>query len=599
MKDQRQRRGAPGSLFPQAPSRLGAALAALICCWPAAAAAAVPPDAALYHYARGRVAAGQDQIPEASRTFSAALAADRADPAVRARNFEVALVAGDQRTAFRLAELIPPGGMAEVQGSRFGFNDAITAMTRVTAAALLRDWRGFDRAREAFPESQAGAAPVVKTILDAWGHVGRGDVNGALALLDGPEAGGMARSYFLEHRAHVLAAGRRWREAAEAYGQLVAGDGANVPRLRLQAAAAALEAGRATASERDSYRARAIALLGGGPARDPLLLDARARLAANPSMDGRALLAGMSMGPAEGMAQLMMRLAVEASRERPTPLSIAFGRFATFLNPSLPEAWLVTGEALARNGLPELALAAFGRVPPGPYRRLGEIREAQAIAQAGRTEEALARFRALAAQSDAGPEDWVRVSDMERALKRPAQVAEALDRAIALVAEPATPDQAYLWFLRGSAHEQAGDWPKAEADLRRSVELQPENPIFLNYLGYSLLDRGMKLDEADALIARAFKAAPDNGAIIDSMGWSAFVRGNYAEAVDLLQQARAAEPADPTVADHLGDALWKVGRRIEARQAWMSALSLDPDDKQRPKIRKKIDFGLDLAVAER
>ncbi len=599
MKDPRQSRRAPGSFSPRATSRLGPALAALLFCWPAAAAAAIPPDAALYNYARGRVAAGQDQIPEASRTFSAALAADRADPAVRARNFEVALVAGDQRTAFRLAELIPPGGMAEVQGSRFGFNDAVLAMTRVTAATLLRDWRGFDRAREGFPESQAGAAPVVKTILDAWGHVGRGDINGALALLDGPDAGGMARSYFLEHRAHVLAAGRRWREAAEAYGQLVASDGANVPRLRLQAAAAALEAGRANPSERDAYRARAIALLGGGPARDPLLLDARARLSANPSMDGRALMGGASMGPAEGMAQLMMRLAVEASRERPTPVSIAFGRFATFLNPSLPEAWLVTGEALARNDLPELALAAFSRVPPGPYRRLGEVRQAQAIAQAGRTEEALARFRALAVQSDAGPEDWVRVSDMERALERPAQVAEAMDRAIALVEEPVGSDQAYLWFLRGSAHEQAGDWPKAEADLRRSVELQPENPIFLNYLGYSLLDRGLKLDEADALIARAFKAAPDNGAIIDSMGWSAFVRGNYAEAVDLLQQARAAEPADPTVADHLGDALWKVGRRIEARQAWMSALSLDPDDKHRPKIQKKIDFGLDLAVAER
>lgn len=565
----------------------------------AAAQAALPPDAAIYNYVRGRVALGQDQIPEAGRTLSAALAADRSDPAVRARSFEVALVGGDQRAAFRLAEQIPAGGMAEVEGTRFGFNDAVLALTRAVAAAQVRDWRGFERARQGFPDPRAGAAPVVGTVLDAWGRVGRGDIDGALALLDAPDAGGLARSYFVEHRAHVLAAGRRWSHAAEAYGELVAGDGANVPRLRLQAAAALLEAGRADPAGREAYRSRAIALLGAGPAKDPLLVDARARLAANPGMDGRALLNGLAMGPAEGIAQLLLRLAVESSRERPIPVSIAFARLATFLQPALPEAWLVTGEALARNGLHDLAIASFERTPAGPYRRIADVRSAQAHAQAGRQEEALARFQALAARSDATPEDWVQISDIERALDRPAAAAAAMDRAIALVAGSATAEQAFLWFLRGSAHEQAGDWARAEADLRRAVELQPENPIFLNYLGYSLLDRGQKLDEADQLIARAFRASPDNGAIIDSMGWSAYVRGRYAEAVDLLEQARAAEPADLTVADHLGDALWRVGRRIEARQAWASALSLDPDEKQKAKILRKIDFGLDIATAER
>jgi Flp pilus assembly protein TadD len=131
------------------------------------------------------------------------------------------------------------------------------------------------------------------------------------------------------------------------------------------------------------------------------------------------------------------------------------------------------------------------------------------------------------------------------------------------------------------------------------VALQPQNPVFLNYLGYSLLDRGVKLDEADRLIARAFEASPDNGAIIDSMGWARYVRGDYPGAVVLLERARAAEPGDPTVADHLGDALWRVGRRIEARHAWESAMTLEPDAKLKAALEGKLRYGLDIALARR
>ena len=75
--------------------------------------------------------------------------------------------------------------------------------------------------------------------------------------------------------------------------------------------------------------------------------------------------------------------------------------------------------------------------------------------------------------------------------------------------------------------------------------------------------------------------------------------GNYAEAVRLLEQARAAEPGDPTIADHLGDALWKAGRKIEARHAWASATALAPDAKLSALLAKKLDFGLDVALASK
>lgn len=574
-------------------------LVVLLALLPAEAAlASARQDAALAAYVRGRVAAGQDEIDRAAASFGLALAAKRSVPELRLNAFETALVAGDMKTMARLADELAVTPPAAGTPSRFGFSSAIIALARASAAAAARDWRGFDSARAGFRDPPAGGTPVVSTLLEAWSRAARGQWDEALGPLVAEEPNPLARSYFLEHRAHVLALARRWGEAAEAYGAIVAAEGANVPRLRLQAAAAALEAARAEPAKANAWREKAILMLAGGPPGDPLLADARARLAGAPGFDGRRL-GGLVQSPGDGLALMFLRLAVDASRERPQPASIAFGRFATFVAPHMPESWLITGDMLGRQGLASLALAAFERVGPGPYARVAQVRRGQVLADSGDRAAALALFTALAGAPGATFEDWVRVSDVQRQMKDHAAAARSLGRAIALLPDPDSPETAFVWFLRGSAFEQAGDWDAAEPDLRRAVALQGENAIFLNYLGYSLLDRNRNLDEADALIARAFKAAPDNGAIIDSMGWSKYVRGRYAEAVELLEQARAAEPADPTVADHLGDALWRVGRRIEARHAWASALTLEPDDRLRQSIERKLALGLDLAAADR
>jgi tetratricopeptide (TPR) repeat protein len=564
----------------------------------APALASIREDEALAAYLRGRVASGEDRIPDAARAFQTARSADGQAAEVKLRSFETALMAGDMRTALSLADQLARVTLPERAPSRFGFNDAMIALVRAAGAAGARDWKAFDQARASFAEPNPDAVPVVSTILEAWSFAARGDFGRALLLLDPTERNPLARSYFLEHRAHVLALARRWPEAAEAYGAIVAGDGANVPRLRLQAAAAALEAGRMAGEDRAAWQSRAIAVLGGGPSRDPLLADARARLAADPAADGRAL-KGVISGPAEGLAFLFLRLAVDASRDRAQPASAAFGRLSTWLAPGLPETWLVTGDMLARLGLYDLALEVLPKTAGTPLARAGRTRAGQAMADAGRTEEAKGVLRTLAEGPDGTAEDWVRLSDIEREAGDDAAAARTLDRAVQKLSQPVAARDAYIFFLRGSARERSGDWAGAEADLRQSVALQPQNPVFLNYLGYSLLDRGVKLDEADRLIARAFEASPDNGAIIDSMGWARYVRGDYPGAVVLLERARAAEPGDPTVADHLGDALWRVGRRIEARHAWESAMTLEPDAKLKAALEGKLRYGLDIALARR
>ena len=160
------------------------------------------------------------------------------------------------------------------------------------------------------------------------------------------------------------------------------------------------------------------------------------------------------------------------------------------------------------------------------------------------------------------------------------------------------PDASWgLYFLRGSMNERAGHWPEAQADLRNALRLSPDEPIVLNYLGYSLLDRGEKQAEAVALVERAAKLRPGDGGVIDSLGWAQYRQGRYAEAVTTLERAQALEPNDPTLAEHLGDAYWQVGRRIEARFRWRQALDLDPTAAQKKSLNAKLDYGLDAAVA--
>jgi tetratricopeptide (TPR) repeat protein len=540
---------------------------------------------------QGRLAVAADDLSAASDRFGVALQAGP-DEELQRRALDVAILSGDMKAALRLANRI---ALPDQSQPRQGVGDSVIALTRAVGAAAQKDWRAYEAARQAFsaPGRTGESAQLLATLLEAWGQAGRGNVTAALATLDKSDERGISASYIAEHRAHLLALAKRWPEAAEAYSAIVAAEGAGVARLRMAAAATALEA----SAKDPTWRTRAITLLGGGPARDPILMEARARMAADPKLDGRAL-GGLVTRPQEGIALMLLRVSTDLARERALAPAISFARLATMADPAMPDPWLVTADLLARAEKPDLALAALDEVPnTAPWGQLVETRRAGVLASEERFDEAEAIAKRLTARADAGPEDWTRLADIARQAGRNAEAADHYARALALLPPEPGPVHAQIWFLRGSANELAGNWAEAEGDLRRAVKQEPENPLYLNYLGYSLLDRRQKMPEARELIARAYKAAPENGAIIDSMGWAEFVSGNYPEAVQLLEKARAAEPGDPTIADHLGDALWRAGRRFEARHAWASASALSPEAKLATALSHKLDYGLDIALA--
>ncbi|HPU16235.1 MAG TPA: tetratricopeptide repeat protein, partial [Polymorphobacter sp.] len=301
--------------------------------------------------------------------------------------------------------------------------------------------------------------------------------------------------------------------------------------------------------------------------------------------------------PAAGIAWMTARLAADMSRDKPVPLALTMGRIATFLDPTLDAAWLITGDVLARGGKGDAALAAYAHIgPTDPMAPVANIRRAQVLQGLDRSKAAGELLVAATVAPGAGIDDWTRLGDWHRAEERLTDAVTAYDKALAL-APPRDPALWAYYFQRGSAREQAGDWAGAESDLRRALELAPNEPIVLNYLGYSLLDRGLRLAEAQALIERAAAVKPDDGSVLDSLGWAYFRSGQYAKAVPELERAVAAQPGDPTINEHLGDAYWRVGRQLEARFRWRAALDLEPTAKQKALLAAKLDYGLDVALA--
>ncbi len=206
-------------------------------------------------------------------------------------------------------------------------------------------------------------------------------------------------------------------------------------------------------------------------------------------------------------------------------------------------------------------------------------------------------MRAIVAAHPSDPDAWSALGSLQRSAKAYEDAAASYDKAIGLLG---TPDRSNwtLFYFRGICFERAKQWPKAEADFKKALELFPDQPQVLNYLGYSWVDQGVNLDEAFKMLRRAVDLRPNDGYIVDSLGWAHYKLGHYQEAADELEKAIDLKPADPVVNDHLGDAYWRVDRKIEAHFQWNHARDMGPEPEDLPKILQKIESGLpDVAIA--
>lgn len=356
-----------------------------------------------------------------------------------------------------------------------------------------------------------------------------------------------------------------------------------------RAALAAAEAGLAVAPEsRDLAALRAQALIEAG--REAEGVDAFEDLIARNPADGelRLFLARTLLDV--GREEEALAHFRQVLRERPNDAEVLYATGVLTLEAGHPEAaepyflrllelgerssqaHFLLGQIAEEQGNAEDALHWYEQVD-GNNQVSATMRRAMLLGDLGRIEAA----RDLLGQ--------VRIDRPEEALRAYLVEGEVLRRnrqyeaAMAVYNEALGrhPGDTDLIYGRALVAVQQGDVTTAERDLRYLLDREPDNAHALNALGYTLVDATDRQEEGFELIRRAYAMEPDNAAIIDSMGWAHYRMGELQEAEDYLQRAYELMP-DAEVAAHLGEVLWAMGHRDEARRVWRDALERSPDD---------------------
>ena len=519
-----------------------------------------------YAQARAAAAAGADE--QASAGYAAALTTAPDNEVIGVQALTHAVGAGDWPLALRAAHLLERRE-ALLPDARF---------LLVAEAFRDGDWRQAAREIDAVEREQLFAFTV--PVLRAWLALATGERD-PLAPLAAASGSAAAEAYAAEHRPLLLlAAGRP--EGDRLLVDIARTAGPRAMRLRLAAAATLARRGE---------RARALALLEGDDA--PLVVARRLVEAGRP-------LPGAIDGAAAGMAELLVRLSLDMHAQDLVAVAAGFARLATWLAPDSSQSWMIAAELLAQDDRHQAAVALLGHVgADDPYAGAARDQRIRLLTDGGEAERALREAEAAAGAGGAGAADLVRYAEVLLEQERAAEAARAFAQALELHrgGDAAYPEWA-LWLFRGGAHDEAGDWPQARAALQEAYRLAPDQPLVLNYLGYAQLERRENLVEAERLVREAHRLAPNNAAITDSLGWALFLKGELAEAIALLEQAAEGEPADVEINEHLGDAYFTAGRRIEARFAWAAA-RVYAEGEDAARLDAKMESGLTPQLAAR
>jgi tetratricopeptide (TPR) repeat protein len=301
--------------------------------------------------------------------------------------------------------------------------------------------------------------------------------------------------------------------------------------------------------------------------------------------------------PASGFAEMLVALAIDMGREDNKALPIALTQVARHANPGNSEATILLALLLDDDARSDDALALLRGVPADDL-LAGEALdvETRILGDRGEFSLALARAKAATLAPGAAAQDYSRLANVLGDMDRHAEAAAAYGEAIARTERGSNPQLWTLYLLRAASLEQADRWPEAKAELGAAMKLEPDNPLLLNFLGYGKLERGEDLDTAEAMIRKASALRPDDASITDSLGWALYKRGRLPEAIETLIRAAAGDPAQAEIHEHLGDALFSAGRRIEARFSWQAAL-INAEGKAKSRLERKMEIGLTPATA--
>jgi len=523
-------------------------------------------------YLAARMAAMENDYREAALWYGRLIETGSNDPGTLEGAMIAHLGMGEMDRAGELArQIIQKGGRSQP-----------------TFIAMLIDQSAREDYAQLIADIQAGRSvgKLLDDLVTAWARLGDGRMSDAVGAFDAIAKAPGLEAFGLYHKALALASVGDFEGADN----ILSGREAGTIALMRRGAIA-----HAQVLSQLERNADALALLDRmfGSEPDPQIDALRARLEA-----GEPVPFDIVRNAKDGIAEVFFTLASALRGEAEDGYTLIYARAAAYLRGDFSEATLLAAGLLESLGQPELAGEAYaGIAQDDPVYHVAEIGRADTLRASGKTEAALEVLLALTRSHGNLIEVHSAYADALRREERFADAIPVYSRAIEMVEEP---EQRHwtLFYSRGISNERAGNWPEAEADFRRALELNPDQPQVLNYLGYSFVDRGENLEEALGMIERAVAAQPDAGYIIDSLAWALFRLGRYEEAVEPMERASLLEPVDPVVTDHLGDVYWAVGRKLEARFQWHRALSFEPEEDEAIRIRRKLEVGLDAVLAE-
>ena len=297
----------------------------------------------------------------------------------------------------------------------------------------------------------------------------------------------------------------------------------------------------------------------------------------------------------EGLAEAFFDVAGSLSEKNNFESAYFFTQIALFLDKNLALARVLKGSLLEQMERADEASALYAAEKPDSETYFSaQISLGRLLVKKESFDKAEKVLKRLTEKRTDSYLPYIEMGDMYMQAKKYARAIDAYTQALEKVYRPQKSNW-ILYYSRGTAYERNNQWDLAEKDFLKALLLNPDQPLTLNYLGYSWLERGKNISQAKEMLERAVLKSPQDGFIADSLGWAYYLTKEYKKSVAVLELAVMLDPGSAVINDHLGDAYWRVGRKREARFQWLKSLELNDDfsGNDRERVRMKIEKGLD------
>lgn len=527
------------------------------------------------NYLAARIAATDRDTANAAAFYRKAISLDPDNVSLKIKGFLSFIGNGDFAEGVSIGnEIIQAGNESEIVELVLAVEDIRKKDWASAERRLSKDWRS------AVDRLMAG-------LVLGWAKLGSGDLEGALKTVDGLKGPAWFDLFVQYHSGLIALTGGEVEDGVKrlqvAVNNRAGGQAAPDTYSRIEAA---LVTAHAKAGDTEAAIEVAAETLRRLP-QNPVFTNLKTSLEENRPIPPFAATSQI------GAAEVFLNLGTAINREGGQQFARIYMQLASTLAPDVDAVTVQLAELFDDQGMLDRANNLFGQImEESPYHPIAQLERALNLDEMGQKDEARVELDRLI---EAAPDDLIAHLSYGAVLARHDEFGDAISVYQRILARIDEPERVHwnLYYRLGIAYERTKQWPKAEAAFKKALELFPDQPRVLNYMGYSWVDMDINLEEGLELIRKAVSLRPNDGYMVDSLGWAYYKLGQIDEAVIELERAVELRPGDPTINDHLGDAYWKAGRQLEATFQWQHALAQDPPEADIDRIKEKLAVGLD------